>query len=105
MLPGFAIPTHMYGMGDAICHYPVNLPDISLTNVSLESQCVKRTGRGHFGLAFDARRHELFYTENATRSIGKISVDNELGEVIMKGLGEVQGEPNHSKVLLTCLLI
>lgn len=91
VLRGFTIPSHIYGIGDAICQYPVNLPDMSLLNVSLESQCVKRTGRGHYGIAFDARRHELFYSENATQSIGRISLANEMGELIMKGLGEVQG--------------
>jgi len=36
---GFMMPSHMYGIGDAICQYQVNLPDMSLTDVSLESQC------------------------------------------------------------------
>ncbi|XP_052265927.1 low-density lipoprotein receptor-related protein 4-like [Dreissena polymorpha] len=88
--PGFTIPSHMYGIGDAICQYPVNLPDMSLTNVSLESQCFQRGRRGHYGLAFNARTHELFYTENITGSIGRINIDNDLGDTIIKGVGDVQ---------------
>ncbi|KAH3870466.1 hypothetical protein DPMN_033654 [Dreissena polymorpha] len=88
--PGFTIPSHMYGIGDAICQYPVNLPDMSLTNVSLESQCFQRGRMGHYALAFNARTHELFYTENITGSIGRINIDNDLGDTIIKGVGDVQ---------------
>ena len=47
---------------------------------------------GHFGLTFDAREHMLYYSENVTGSIGRINLElGETGELIMKGLGEVQG--------------
>ncbi|XP_052784175.1 low-density lipoprotein receptor-related protein 4-like [Mya arenaria] len=87
---GFTMPSHMYGIGEAICQYPVNLPDMSLTNVSLESQCFKRGRRGHYGLAYNVREQELFYTENVTNSIGRINLDVEHGETIIKGVGDVQ---------------
>lgn len=65
---------------------------MSLENVSLDSQCFKRDRRGYFGLAFDARKHELFYSENATKTIGRINIDNEIGESLIKGVGDVQGK-------------
>ncbi|XP_060590191.1 low-density lipoprotein receptor-related protein 4-like [Ruditapes philippinarum] len=88
----FVMPSHIYAIGDAICYYPVNLPDMSLYNVSLDSQCFLQRGRGNFGLTFDAREHMLYYTENVTKSIGRINlVIGEPGASIIKGVGDVQG--------------
>lgn len=88
----FVMPSHIYAIGDAICHYPVNLPDMSLYNVTLESQCFLQRGRGNFGLTSDAREHVLYYTENVTKSIGRINLEiGETGTSIIKGVGDVQG--------------
>lgn len=88
------MPSHIYAIGDAICHYPVNLPDMSLYNVTLDSQCFLQRGRGNFGLTFDAREHVLYYTENVTKSIGRINLEiGETGTSIIKGVGDVQGNP------------
>jgi len=47
---------------------------------------------GYYALAYDSRTHELFYSENVTKSIGRISLDIENRESIIKGVGDVQGE-------------
>jgi hypothetical protein len=68
---------------------------MSLYNVSLDSQCFLQRGRGNFGLTFDAREHMLYYTENVTKSIGRINlVIGEPGASIIKGVGDVQGITN-----------
>lgn len=88
----FVMPSHIYAIGDAICQYPANMADMSLYNVSLESQCFFQRGRGHFGLTFDAKEHMLYYTENKTKSIGRIGLEvNSTGTSIIKGVGDVQG--------------
>ncbi|KAH9512773.1 hypothetical protein Btru_038165, partial [Bulinus truncatus] len=35
----FVHPSHIYAIRDAICQYPANLADMSLTNITLDSQC------------------------------------------------------------------
>ncbi|KAL3846516.1 hypothetical protein ACJMK2_017496 [Sinanodonta woodiana] len=85
-------PSHIYAIGAAICHYPVNLPDMSLKNVTLESQCFMESAKGYMALTYDAYEHILYFTENVTKTIGRVSLAfGESTQSIIRGIGVVEG--------------
>ncbi|XP_064614875.1 low-density lipoprotein receptor-related protein 6-like isoform X2 [Liolophura sinensis] len=88
----FATPSHVYTIGDAVCQYPANLPDMSLTNVTLDKQCFITDGNGFMALAFNVYENMLFISENGTQKIYRAHFkDGATKEVIVGGVGAVQG--------------
>ncbi|XP_055868461.1 low-density lipoprotein receptor-related protein 4-like isoform X2 [Biomphalaria glabrata] len=88
----FIHPSHVYAIQDAICQYPANLADMSLVNVSLDSQCFLEDKQGYTTLTFDARENMLYYFVNNTKIISRIPL--EMGgraKVVTGGSGEVKG--------------
>ncbi|KAH9512769.1 hypothetical protein Btru_038157 [Bulinus truncatus] len=88
----FVHPSHIYAIRDAICQYPANLADMSLTNITLDSQCFLEDKQGYTTLAYDARENMLYYFANNTKVINRITL--EMGgraQVVTGGSGEVKG--------------
>ncbi|BFZ06046.1 hypothetical protein BsWGS_09085 [Bradybaena similaris] len=88
----FVHPSHIYAIRDSICQYPANLADMSLTNVTLDSQCFLEDRQGYMTLAFDARENMIYYFGNNTKTISRLPL--ELGgksKVITGSTGVVKG--------------
>ena len=46
----------------------------------------------------------LYYSENVTGSIGRVNLElGETGDLIMKGVGEVQGKSSLINIIIYCL--
>lgn len=83
---------HIYAIKDAICQYPANLPDMSLQNVTMDSQCFLEGSKGYMSLTFSAQDRTLYYSENATKSIHRVNLQHGASpETIMRGVGSVEG--------------
>lgn len=89
----FKLPAHIYAIGNAICQYPVNLADMSLTNVTLEKQCFMKNSKGFTALTYDAMAKILYYTANITNSIGSVQLKKgAYTDTVIRGLGDVRGK-------------
>lgn len=85
-------PSHIYAIRDSICQYPANLADMSLLNISLDSQCFLEDRQGYMTLTFDARENMLYYFGNNTKTISRIPLElGGKGKVVTGGSGEVKG--------------
>ncbi|KAL5004150.1 hypothetical protein ScPMuIL_017606 [Solemya velum] len=83
---------HIYAIKDAICHYPANLPDMSLQNITMDTQCFLEANRGYLALTFSAKDQTLYYSENVTNSINRVNLQQGAStEAIMRGVGCVEG--------------
>lgn len=88
----FVHPTHLYAISDAICQYPANVPDMSLENVTLTSQCFLNDRYGYLALTFDAWENMLYYSGNFTQTISAIPLEiGAKAKVIAGGTGVVKG--------------
>ncbi|XP_046577867.1 low-density lipoprotein receptor-related protein 4-like [Haliotis rubra] len=88
----FVQPSHIYAVHDAICHYPANVADMSLLNVTLDKQCFLDKRHGYLALAFDARENFLYYSENNTKTISRINLEvGATAETVAGGTGVVAG--------------
>lgn len=91
----FVHPSHFYAIGDSVCHYPANMADMSLENLTLSTQCFlgdKQHTPGYMTLTFDAAENMLYLYSNASKSILRLPL--ELGAkatAIEGGTGEVRG--------------
>ncbi|KAK7474594.1 hypothetical protein BaRGS_00034178 [Batillaria attramentaria] len=88
----FVHPSHLYAIGVAICQYPANIPDMSLENVTLTSQCFLNDRYGYLALTFDARENMLYYSGNFTNTISAIPLEvGANAKVVAGGTGVVKG--------------
>ncbi|CAH1782417.1 unnamed protein product [Owenia fusiformis] len=90
------IPQYIYSIGSAICRFPANLPDISMANISLSKQCFLPRRRNANTLGFNIRERAVYFTENDTRSLWKLQMDEDDNEkqrpkLVIGGLGQVEG--------------
>lgn len=89
----FIQPSHIYAIRDAICQYPANLADMSLANITLETQCFIKIAKGYLALSYDSINGLLYYSENVTRSIGRVQLRRgSFTDTIIRGVGEVRGK-------------
>ncbi|CAL1546616.1 unnamed protein product [Lymnaea stagnalis] len=89
-------PSHIYAIRDSICQYPANLADMSLLNISLDSQCfledrqVMMCNVSH-GQAMMCN-NMLYYFANNTKTISRIPLElGGKGKGVTGGSGEVKG--------------
>ncbi|XP_052104944.1 low-density lipoprotein receptor-related protein 4-like isoform X2 [Mytilus californianus] len=88
----FIQPSHIYAIRDAICQYPANLADMSLANITLETQCFIKIAKGYLALSYDSINGLLYYSENVTRSIGRVQLRRgSFTDTIIRGVGEIRG--------------
>ena len=88
----FVKPAHIYAIHDAICQYPANIADMSLTNVTLDTQCFLNDRHGYLALTYDARDNLLYYSENNTFTISRIHLEiGATSEIVAGGTGVVKG--------------
>lgn len=88
----FIQPSHIYAIRDAICQYPANLADMSLMNITLETQCFIKIAKGYLALTYDTNNRLLYYSENKTNSIGRVQLRRgSYTDTIIRGVGEVRG--------------
>lgn len=96
----FVQPSHIYSIQDGICRFPANLPDMSLANITLSSQCFLKENRGYLALAYDSTENVLYYSENVTRSINRVRLEHKsTTEAIISGVGVVEGKVNILKFI------
>jgi len=82
----------VYSIGDSICHFPVNFPDMNLDNVNLRSACITYSRANVLSLTADVRRGVLFIADNVTRTISQLHLSNaDITEVIVGNTGIVEG--------------
>ena len=88
----FVQPSHIYAIRDAICQYPANLADMSLVNITLESQCFIKINKGYLALTYDSDNGVLYYSENKTKSIGRVQLRRgSFTDTVIRGVGEIRG--------------
>lgn len=88
----FTQPSHIYAIRDAICQYPANLADMSLINITLETQCFIKIAKGYLALSYDSVNSVLYYSENNTHSLGRVQLRRgSFTDTIIRGVGEIRG--------------
>jgi hypothetical protein len=89
----FIQPSHIYAIRDAICQYPANLADMSLINITLETQCFIKIAKGYLALSYDSVNSVLYYSENNTHSLGRVQLRRgSFTDTIIRGVGEIRGK-------------
>ncbi len=82
----------VYAIGEALCRFPGNLPDMNLDLVSLDTQCFLTGRKGALALAFNYRENALYFSENVTRTISKVKLSrDETPVILIGGTGTVEG--------------
>ena len=89
----FTSPQFIYSISTAVCHFPGNLPHMSVRNLSLDTQCFL-TGRHEvLAVTIDIHQRVLYMAENKTKSISRLGLDGEeTPEIIVGGTGCVEGK-------------
>ncbi|XP_013405316.1 low-density lipoprotein receptor-related protein 4-like [Lingula anatina] len=88
----FGAPQLIYSIGGAICRFQANLPDMSMTNISLDDQCFLKNRKNVVSLSCNVYEEAIYFAENVTRTISKVRLSHgEAPQVIAGGLGHVEG--------------
>ena len=80
---------------------------MSLTNVSLDTQCFLKHRRAAHALATDVANDVIFIAENNTKTISRVKLtNNEEAIVITGGTGSVEGEcvPSRTRAMNAFLM-
>ena len=82
----------IYSIGNALCRFPGNLPDMNLDDVSLDTQCFLANRKAVLAVGANVRENTLYFAENVTKTISKVKLSRgESPEIIVGGTGEVGG--------------
>lgn len=89
----FRQPYHVYSIHEGICHFPANLADMNINNVTLNNQCFLLDSKGYLALGMHAKSDTLYFsTNNTDKWINRVRMEYDAPlENIVGGVGIVQG--------------
>jgi len=93
-MSGISLPQVYYSIGEAICRFPVNFPDMNLEAVSLKNGCFLKdqVDRVEFlAMAADMREGTLYLADNLTNTISRVHLGDLSSDIIIGGTGVVEG--------------
>lgn len=90
----FRQPYHVYSIHEGICHFPANLADMNINNVTLNNQCFLLDSKGYLALGMHAKSDTLYFsTNNTDKWINRVRMEYDAPlENIVGGVGIVQGK-------------
>lgn len=88
------LPQVIYSIDHAVCHFPVNFPDMNVDDVDMNSACILDDVLSNvLAMSADVRQTSLYLAENRTKTIVRVQLGyNDSLDVIVGATGIVEGK-------------